>query len=930
MDFEIESIHRRILLPIASAQAEIRFRLRRGVGHFNGEASPVMETSPVKAGIGERNGITAPGDRRRLADMTRERWQQVKDLLAQVLEVEPSERLAFLDRISGDDDALRAELDELLAADGNNEFLNQPFLEPAFPVADSQILSRRIGQRIGPYLMVEEIGIGGMGEVYRAFRDDDQYQKEVAIKLVRAGQDSGFVLDRFRHERQVLATLEHPNIARLLDGGSTEEGAPYFVMELIDGQPLTEYSKIHGLATGERLELFLEVCSAVEYAHRRLIIHRDLKPSNILVTSEGVPKLLDFGIAKILDPATAKDGPEPTLSLFRFLTPRYASPEQVKGEAITTASDVYSLGVVLYELLTGQGPYPAACRTTHELARAVCEIEPVRPSIRVRRPDAGGVDTGDVSREKLSRRLRGDLDNIVLKALSKEPGRRYATVEQFAGDVRCHLGNLPVAASRGSRRYRASKFVRRHWAGVVATVIVAAAVVAGVGATLYEAYRARVEQLRAERRFAEVRELANSLMFDIYDSIRDLPGATSARKLVVDRALGYLDSLSFDSGNDPSLMRELASAYERVGDVQGFSYYANLGDSSGAMESYHKAFEIRQALAKEFPKDPVAQGDLADSYTRMADSLSLVGEDSKALEKARDALAIRQKLQAADPASEIAQFNLAESYNSVGDLLTGIYEWTAARGPYEKALLGYSALLSRHPDVFRYRRMLGNAHLRLGWVYENTRAFPGAQAEYQQGLEILQRLAAANPANALLERNVANAHLSMGDILVARGDPQGGLRELRQAARMVESIARSDRNDSRCLRDMTFIYRSIGDAESVTGHPQAAFDYYTRALNAARKRAAFDRSNVDAGLIVASTYGRLGRLNAAMARDRENSAARRHWLWERARSSFEEALRICRGFDPNREWTLSDQRYVETSKDLEHELEICKAALKKN
>src|SRR5579863_4322420 len=316
-----------------------------------------------------------------------ERWRHAKELLATALEMDLDARSVYLDQACVNDPALRVELDRLLAADqqAGGQFLNTPAITTEIAPTSGNSARPRVGRRVGPYQIVEEIGAGGMGEVYRAFRADDQYRKQVAIKLVRAGQDSSFVVSRFKNERQILASLDHPNIARLHDGGTTEDGLPYFVMELIDGQPIDQYCAQRGLSVPERLKLFMQVCSAVQYAHQRLIIHRDIKPGNILVASDGTPKLLDFGIAKILDPEAVTGQIEATLTVFRILTPGYASPEQVKGEPITTASDVYSLGVVLYELLTGRHPYRGPSSTPQEIARAVCEVEPERPSTAVRR-----------------------------------------------------------------------------------------------------------------------------------------------------------------------------------------------------------------------------------------------------------------------------------------------------------------------------------------------------------------------------------------------------------------------------------------------------------------------------------------------------------------------------------------------------------------
>jgi serine/threonine protein kinase len=291
--------------------------------------------------------------------MTPERWQHVKQVLAAVLEIEPASRAAYLDNVCATDQSLREEVDRFLVAEAvaGPEFLARSW----FADAQSPVVLRDaelwIGRRLGRYQLVEQIGVGGMGEVYRAQRADDQYRSQVAIKLVRAGQDSVYIVSRFKAERQILAGLDHPYIARLLDGGTTEEGLPYFVMELVEGQPIDEYCKAHKFSIRSRLKLFAQVCWAVQYAHQRLIIHRDIKPANILVTAEGIPKLLDFGIAKVLNAAGAAGELDLTASAFRFLTPGYASPEQIKEEPITTASDVYSLGVVLYELLAGRSPY---------------------------------------------------------------------------------------------------------------------------------------------------------------------------------------------------------------------------------------------------------------------------------------------------------------------------------------------------------------------------------------------------------------------------------------------------------------------------------------------------------------------------------------------------------------------------------------------
>ncbi|HEX5230185.1 MAG TPA: serine/threonine-protein kinase, partial [Bryobacteraceae bacterium] len=458
--------------------------------------------------------------------MTPERWQTVRSVLERALELEGAERAKYLDEACADDAELRREVESLLQADeaATHAFLTGKAIDHAHLPPGAEAADTLQGRRIGPYLVLEEIGHGGMGAVYRAVRADDQFSQQVAIKVVRGGLSDRFADQRFKAERQILADLNHANIARLLDGGATEDGRPYVVMEYIQGVPIDEFAEARKLSVRDKLKLFRTVCSAVAFAHQRLVIHRDIKPANILVTAEGVPKLLDFGIAKILDSDRPGEA-EPTVTLVRMMTPEYASPEQVRGEAVTTGTDVYSLGVVLYGLLTGRQPYRITSRTAHEIIKAVLETEPERPSA-------------------INPRFRGDLDNIVLKALRKEPERRYASVEQFSEDIRRHLEGLPVSARPDTLAYRTSKFVRRHKWAVMAAAIAVLALLGGMAATLRETYIARTERALAEQRFNDTRRLANSLLFEVYDAIQNLPGATPARKVLVDRATEYLDKLA--------------------------------------------------------------------------------------------------------------------------------------------------------------------------------------------------------------------------------------------------------------------------------------------------------------------------------------------------------------------------------------------------
>ncbi|HMB54168.1 MAG TPA: serine/threonine-protein kinase, partial [Thermoanaerobaculia bacterium] len=381
---------------------------------------------------------------------TPQRWNEVKALLAEALETTAERRAELL---AAADPELASQVERYLALDTQlGDFIERP----AFDLHDDVDPAVRVGERLGPYRLAREIGSGGMGAVYQAVRADEEYEHSVAIKVLKRGLDTAEVIHRFRNERQILAGLEHPHVARLMDGGTTPDGRPYLVMEYVEGQPIDVWCHERGLSVDERLELFLAVCEGVKFAHRNLVVHRDLKPSNILITEDGTPKLLDFGIARLLD----TEGPSlPTVGAWRFLTPEYASPEQVTGRPITTATDVYSLGILLYLLLTDRRPYDLEERSARGLA-ALFERgeEPARPST--------------VAPEERRKRLRGDLDNIALTALRREPERRYGSAGELADDVRRHVDGLPVKATPDSWRYRAGKFVKRHRVGVAAVVVI--------------------------------------------------------------------------------------------------------------------------------------------------------------------------------------------------------------------------------------------------------------------------------------------------------------------------------------------------------------------------------------------------------------------------------------------------------------------------
>jgi non-specific serine/threonine protein kinase/serine/threonine-protein kinase len=845
--------------------------------------------------------------------VTPERWQEIKHLLATAMELPPAERPAYLDRGCAGDASLRHDVESLLAGEDQlgAHFLDGMDLAAVATEVLPEDESPWVGRRVGPYKTVEQIGSGGMGEVYRAVRADEQYRKEVALKVIRAGQDSAAVVARFKNERQILAGLDHPNIARLLDGGTTAEGTPYFVMELIAGQPITDYCDGLKFSIAGRLKLFAQVCSAVQYAHQRLIIHRDIKPGNILVTAAGVPKLLDFGIAKIVAVDPSVDSPEATMTAFRLLTPGYASPEQIMGEPMTVATDVYSLGVVLYELLTGHSPYRVPTGSSQEVAQAACYKEPQKPSTAVFRPESLSKETGpldlanlaalrDSSPDRLRKRLSGDLDNIILMALRKEPSRRYASVEQFAEDISRHLENQPVTARKDTVRYRASKFVRRHKAGAVAFAVATIAILAGLAVTLREARVARqqaeiarVQRARAERRFNDVRKLANSLMFEIHDSIRDLPGTIVARKLLVSRAQEYLDSLSQDAVGDQALQRELAAAYDRVGDLTGYTGAANLGDFTGALRSYNKALAIRESDAAALPNDIQVQSDLMNNYFHLTFALIDSGDFDEALKDAKKGIPISEKLAAEHPEPKfqdwLAGFHwiLGNVFRHSGDFPHALEQYrisTAIREPIARAPAA---------NAF-FRTHLAGDYEGLGQMLWQTGDLNRGLEVSRNGVQILEQLSQANPSSATLREYLGEAYLDLQPILRQHGDLDASLDDARKALRIFDGLVAKDSTNRLAKNNLFAAELEVGGLLAAKGQLPEGISYVRRVMSAVEAIEPKSRYEISSQ---ARSYSVMGEICSRLA-DRDPSIDKKMAQLREARTWYQRSLRTWQ-LDPH-------------------------------
>ncbi|MBS1793732.1 MAG: protein kinase [Acidobacteria bacterium] len=815
--------------------------------------------------------------------MNPERYQKIKRLFNESVELGTAERGDFLASVC-DDSEMRRELEKMLALAADETA--DPLEKNAFERFAGE--APKTPERIGDYRILRELGRGGMGAVYEAVRETSDFRQRVALKVIKRGMDTDAVLSRFRHEQKILASLEHPSIARFLDGGMTADGRPYLVMEFVEGAAIDDYCAAQHLSLDDRLKLFREVCAAVQYAHQNLVVHRDLKPKNILVTPGGAPKLLDFGIGKILTPETEDE--IGTATALGMMTPAYASPEQIRGERIGTASDIYSLGVVLYELLTGRKPYKFDSKSQLDLEKAILEIDPPRPSSAVNsKPDPK-------SEIRNPKSLRGDLDNIVLKALRKEISERYVSVGQFSEDIRRYLEGVPIIARPHTFAYRAAKFFRRNRAGVVAAALVFLSLCAGIAVAFWQAREARRAELRAENRFREVRELANNVIFKYHDAIAELPGSTATREMLVRDATRYLDNLAAESSDNRALQRELARAYLKLGDVQGKAYAANIGDTAGALESYRKAVALLESVVAAETGNAEAKFELVradDALFALLMRTSDMQEKSRVLERA---LGLQDELLAIAPDNPEYKLQKAQLLIRQGDLAPG-YEnkveiFKNALALAENLFAADEKNVENLKLVMRINQRIGTA---LVWLGDQSAAnqnpdaagfFAAALPFHEKSYALAESLSALDRENLYNRRSLAAAATNLGETLSRNGRHREALDKIRIAERVFADTLAGDPRNTEAKFDVSTCSQSIAETLIALGETGPALDYLEKAYALNREIRQADPGNSEVRRALQTQSRQLAAL--CRARGDEKSAVYYEQEWKKIEESARE------------------------------------------
>lgn len=791
-------------------------------------------------------------------------WQEIQPILRRALGFTGVERERFLAKACAGNSTLLRELEHHLAYNTVGQIPGESTPRISLP------------ERAGAYRIVREIGRGGMGVVCLAERSDHEYHRTVAIKLIQNGKHAARFAKLFWRERQILAQLDHPNIARLFDGGTNEAGEPYYVMEFVEGEPVNIYCARHALAIRETLELFLAICSAVAHAHRNLVIHRDLKPGNILVTKDGTPKLLDFGLAKILN----EEADHQTETASMLLTPTYASPEQVRSDPLTVATDIYSLGVLLYELLAGEHPYwtPGGAVT---LLRAVLEESP-KPF------------------EQRGVKVPADLEKIVFKAMRKEPERRYPTAEEFSRDIRRYLDGFPVEAAPDTFWYRLQKFVQRERLAAAAAALLVLIVVTS-GLAIWR------EKQRAERRFEQVRQLAHSVVFEMHDSIENLPGSTSARQLLVSRALQYLNALAEDRGNDDGLTLELAQAYRKIADAQGNPAMANLGDRAGARNSYEHARTLLVGLLKKDPNRSDVRRLLGDVDEAIAEILpeNHVSDIKKFRTEAVALLeAVARTETGIQATKDLAwvRYEVAYEKTTREDYRGSLPEWQLALSDYSKiAQFERGSGISLQNLALVEKRMAG-VYYALG-DFANSIAYDGKAAAMDQA-----RIT-ANPHNQTARMDLSFDLLEIGWCQYQTGDLVQANHTLDRTLALVRRIAAADPRDLRAQGHLETVLHKSSMAKLATGARAEALSLQVQAAKIGRHLHQHDPKDItSAGCFALDLYG-LGSIQRSLAQARPLVGANH---WRAALFHFREAQALAAALppqafeDPNDRRTLSD------------------------
>lgn len=776
-------------------------------------------------------------------------WKRTLSLVERALERPEGQREGFLREACADEPEL---LERALVLLRNDSRADGILTESGREVPGSPRAGRgpRAGTALGAWVLERELGSGGMGTVWLASRREASFEQRVAVKLLKGGLASHEIGRRFRREQRLLASLDHPGIARMIDAGDDEACGPYLVMELVDGRPIDAWCRERALELRARVELFVKVLGAVEHAHRRLVVHRDLKPSNVLVSSEGEPKLLDFGIAKLLGGDGSED-PDLTLTGQRLFTPRYASPEQVEGRTIGVASDVYSLGVMLYELLTGTRPYDLASLSATESARVVVEEDPPPPS-QVARATVGA-DTQERS-TRWRRALEGDLDAIVMNALRKEPDRRYGSIEAFAAD----LEGLPVRARPDTVGYRTRKFLRRHGVSVTAAAALVLSLVGGLAGIGYQFIQAedareaeerqktlalqradelealaaelRQETARAERRAADVRRFATTLVFDAVDAVRGLPGSVPVRALLIESGLASLDALAAEAEDDHELELELAGAYIELGKVMSPGEDENTGQALAALPLLEKAHALAIELDPEGRQTHRGLSVLAEATTRLVTCLSYLGRTREATEIALAALERvrpRARSEAATDADLLAAAVLLDRV-AARDTTTGRLE-RAARLSAECAELT-GRLLQRHPGQPPALNTHARALSRQAGVARMAYDLEAAEELLEEALEVMERIDARSRQNVTIARNLSTLRMDLGELLSMTERREESLWLVEEGFEEFEAIAETASGDRGALEALTGGLNSLGRVRLRNDEPEAALEAFERAL----------------------------------------------------------------------------------------------------